>query len=84
MPRLEVLRATRTLSKLSPSMRVPRVFAAPSSLSRATTATGSVADAMMPISQHTQIVHVAGAIVYRRRAVMKEASAIAGKAISRI
>ena len=40
-----------SLSSDSPSIIVPRVAAAPSSLSRATTATGSVAERMVPMSQ---------------------------------
>ena len=58
--------AEPSFSSDSPSMSVPSVFAAPSSLSRATTATGSVAEAMMPMSQHTQNVHVGGASAKRQ------------------
>jgi hypothetical protein len=53
-------------------------------LRRATTATGSVAEAMMPMSQGTQKVHEGGARAYMQRAVRPLAMIIAGKARRRI
>jgi hypothetical protein len=46
--------AEPSLSSDSPSIRVARALEAPNSRRRATTATGSVAERMMPMSQQTQ------------------------------
>ena len=45
--------AEPSLRRDSPSIKVPIAFSVPSSLRRATTATGSVAEVIVPMSQHT-------------------------------
>ena len=75
--------AEPSLSRLSPSIIVPSAVSAPRSLSSATTATGSVAETIVPRSQHA-LKCQSGLIACHSAAVISEATTTPGTASSTI